>query len=167
MRIYAYLTEFQFLLVRLRAFNLCCQWPPVCVFQFLLVRLRDDFRHFFKNYLLFQFLLVRLRGRSQFVECVKCSISIPSGAIKSTSVPALSTTITEFQFLLVRLRAEIHSRVAEHCWISIPSGAIKSVISQINVCLTFSFQFLLVRLRGFAFRVLLSNISNFNSFWCD
>jgi tRNA U34 5-carboxymethylaminomethyl modifying enzyme MnmG/GidA len=73
-------------------------------------------------------------------------ISIPSGAIKSTSVPALSTTITEFQFLLVRLRAGVAD--------SEDTASIE-------------FQFLLVRLRDFLMVKEQDFQPYFNSFWCD
>ena len=120
-------TNFQFLLVRLRASS-----------SVLILQLLTSF---------FQFLLVRLRARDSSDPESDTLLSIPSGAIKRASLPhhlrrSLSLSIPSgaikrlskevqvvrlmcFQFLLVRLRASINE------------------ISAVSTV----FQFLLVRLR--------------------
>jgi len=83
---------FQFLLVRLKAFQTGKTDYVICKFQFLLVRLKD--------------LFIRT-GR------YRISISIPFGAIKSPSFNKLFNRLITFQFLLVRLKERIEAAIAE------------------------------------------------------
>ncbi len=94
----------------------------------------------------FQFLLVRLKAGSVSLYSLGTGISIPSGAIKSSTV---------------------YTGYAVSSEISIPSGAIKRDISKMLLSLSMIFQFLLVRLKEVVQQFVKAGISNFNSFWCD
>jgi len=94
-------------------------------------------------------------------------ISIPSGAIKSSSSDYFSNAQLVFQFLLVRLRETVEVENFDDDRISIPSGAIKSlhILTERKQNFSISIPSGAIK-RKFVYQTQ-KVWRHFNSFWCD